>query len=171
VYRENLLRLLPSAERVRAAAMTPRDLATAPGTSACDGRPIRWARAGREELTVLPDDSAETVRPDYGGDRVRVGNYRFIPGVHRGIFATGLMRNASPDTIELRGYRAEYLSPSGEVVGARECRLRMGYEHCGLGSINIRSPGYVALQNDTLPAAPDGARLDTARVFWSYCAR
>jgi predicted TIM-barrel fold metal-dependent hydrolase len=173
IYRENVLRLLPSAEAVRKAAATPAPSAAAraPGALACGGRPVGWARAAGESLTHLPADSGAIGTPDYRGDSVRVGNYRFRVGADRGIVATGLVRNLSGDTIEIRGFRAEYPTPSGAVAGARECLIRMGYEHCGLGSINIRPPGYIALHNDTLPAAPDGARTDTARVFWSYCTR
>ncbi len=171
IYRENVLRLLPSAEAVRKAASAPPSPGRTGETSACHGRSWSWARAAGESLTGLPTDSGSLGSPDYGGDRVRVGNYRFRPGANRGIVATGLVRNLSADTIEIRGFRVEYLTPSGTVAGSRECRVRMGYEHCGLGSVNIRWPGYVALHNDTLPPAPDAARTDTARVFWSYCTR
>jgi predicted TIM-barrel fold metal-dependent hydrolase len=173
IYRDNLLRLLPTAEAVRkaVAARAPSATAATAGVVACENRPIEWARAAGEGLTPLPADSGALGTPDYRGDSVQVANYRFREGRDRGVVATGLVRNLSRDTIEIRGFRAEYLSSSGRVVGARECLVRMGYEHCGLGSVNIRWPGYIALHNDTLPPAPDGARTDTARVFWSYCTR
>jgi hypothetical protein len=119
----------------------------------------------------LTGDGESLRAPDYGGDRVRVSNYDFRPGTARAIVTSGLVRNLSPDTIEIRGYRIEYLTPEGTVAGAHACYVRMGHEHCGLGTVNIRWPGYIALHNDTLPPGPVSARIDTARVFWSYCVR
>jgi hypothetical protein len=138
---------------------------------ACRGRDYRWARAGGENPTLVGDDSSEVVRADFGGDSVRVSNYSFRPGRYREILGNGQILNGSRSTIELRGFRVEFLSPTGNVIGAETCRIRIGYQHCGVASTNVRAPGYVALSADTLPIAPAEARFDTARVFWTYCVR
>ncbi len=88
------------------------------------------------------------------------------------MLGNGQVSNRSGSTVELRGYRVEYLSPRGEVLGARSCRVRLGYEHCGLGGTSTFRPRTTtAVSVDTLPGVPEGARRDTARMFWTYCVR
>ena len=172
VYAGNARKLIPSVDAVRARLSSlrgpPVAVADAPGL-ACAGRPYAWARAGETIPTPLGEDSADVARASFAGDSVTVTNYSLRPGRPPEIVGNGMVRNGSGTSIELRGYRIEYLSPAGEVVGARGCRIRMGYQHCGLGA-NVFHPGYVALSMDTLPPAPPGARVDTARVFWTYCS-
>jgi len=172
VYAGNARKLIPSVDAVRARLRSVRGppvaVAESPGM-ACAGRPYAWARAGQSLPTPLGEDSAEVTRASFAGDSVTVTNYSLRSGRPPEIVGNGMVRNGSASSIELRGYRIEYLSGAGEVIGARSCRIRMGYEHCGLGA-NVFHPGYVALSMDTLPPAPPGARVDTARVFWTYCA-
>ncbi len=182
IYAGNARKLIPAPDSVRArlralratrpaASPTASPPASSDAELACAGRPYRWAGAGAARPTALGEDSVEVGRADFAGDSVTVTNYSFRPGRYREIVANGQIRNGSASTIELRGFRAEYLSSAGKVVGASTCRVRMGYEHCGLASTNIRLPGYVAFSADTLPIAPPVARFDSARVFWTYCTR
>jgi predicted TIM-barrel fold metal-dependent hydrolase len=172
VYAGNARKLIPSVAEVRARLLSlrgpPVAVADPPGM-ACAGRPYAWARADQTLPTPIGEDSAEVARASFAGDSVKVSNYSLRPGRPPEIVGNGMVRNESGSSIELRGYRIEFLSPAGQVVGAGSCRIRMGYQHCGLGD-NIFRPGYVALSMDTLPPAPLGARVDTARVFWTYCA-
>ncbi|MGH7519178.1 MAG: amidohydrolase family protein [Gemmatimonadales bacterium] len=170
IYAGNARKLIPSEAEVRGRLLERQAASAGPPDAACVGRGYRWARSDRERPTPLGEDSAEVVGADFAGDSVRVSNYTFRPGRYREILGNGLVRNDSRSTIELRGFRVEFLSAAGKVIGARTCRIRMGYEHCGVASTNVRLPAYVAVSADTLPVAPPGARFDTARVFWTYCA-
>ncbi len=171
IYAGNARKLIPTADEVRARLRRRQQAATEPADLACAGQRHHWARSGGERPTPLGDDSAEVAQADFAGDSVQVTNYSIRPGRYREMLGSGQVRNGSGSTIELRGYRVEYLSPAGQVIGARTCQVRMGYQHCGVATTNVRLSGYVALYADTLPVAPPEARLDTARVFWTYCAR
>lgn len=172
VYAGNARRLIPSQEEVRVRLRGLRGSAVVPAEPtdvACAGRPYYWARSDETRPTPIGDDSAEVLRASFAGDSVRVTNYSLRPGRPSEIVGNGIVRNNSGSTIELRGYRVEYIAPAGEVVGASSCRIRIGHEHCGV-DLNVRRPGYIATSMDTLPAAPLRARVDTARIFWTYCS-
>jgi hypothetical protein len=87
------------------------------------------------------------------------------------MLGAGYVENRSGATIELRSYRIEFLGADGSVAGVGTCRVERSKEQCGLGPRLLRRPGYVSLSADTLPPVPEGARRDTARVFWTYCLR
>lgn len=169
IYAGNARRLIPDGAAVQARLRRLRRAAPEAAGAACAGRSYRWARWGRERPTPLGGDSAEVARADFAGDSVKLTSFSFRPGRHREIVAHGLVVNGSRSMIELRGFRVEYLGAGGTIVGSSSCRVRLGYEHCGLASVNLRAPGYIALSADTLPVAPPEARVDTARVFWTYC--
>jgi hypothetical protein len=171
IYAGNARKLIPDGEAVRARLRRRQRAAPEAPGAACAGRSYRWARSGSERPTALGDDSAAVARADFAGDSVKLTNFSFRPGRHREIVANGLVVNGSRSTIELRGLRVEYLGAGGAIVGSGSCRVRLGHEHCGLASVNLRAPGYIALWADILPVAPPEARVDTARVFWTYCLR
>ena len=157
-----VIAFLPASLRApRATHVLPRD-------SACDERPYTWAAAGEDRPLAIGDASAAGT-PDVAGDSVVVRNYSFRPGQPSQIVSSGLIHNRSNSTIEIRGYRVEFLSPTGDVVGEGECRVIMGGEQCGVGGSNLERAGDIAVIADTLPGAPESADRDTARIYWSYC--
>jgi hypothetical protein len=148
-------------------APVPSPLATPPD-SACAGRPYAWARA--DTTQSLPAEAEPFADAAFRGDSVRLTNVSFRPGNPGQLVWSGLLHNGTESTIEIRGYHLEFLSATGEVVGWRGCRIRMGAEQCGVHGTNLKRPREVALIPDTLAGAPESADADTARIFWSYCA-
>jgi predicted TIM-barrel fold metal-dependent hydrolase len=174
VYSGNARRLIPSRDTVVARAARLRaEQQTAAGSddATCAGQPFFWARSGTDRPSPTGDDSAAAGQPDFRGDSVRVTRYAFRPGRPRQMLGAGYVENRSGATIELRSYRIEFLGADGSVAGVGTCRVERSKEQCGLGPRLLRRPGYVSLSADTLPPVPEGARRDTARVFWTYCLR
>lgn len=158
----SVIAFLPASLRApRATHVLPRD-------SACDERPYAWAPAGEDQPPAIEGGSAPAT-PRAANDSVVVRNYSFRPGRPSQIVSSGLIHNRSNSTIEIRGYRVEFLSETGDVVGEGECRVIMGGEQCGVGGSNLERAGDIAVVADTLPGAPESADRDTARIFWSYC--
>jgi hypothetical protein len=174
VYSGNARRLIPSRDSVLARAaklLAEREVAAGSDDASCGGQPFFWAREGQATPSPGGEDSAAAGQPDFRGDSVRVSRYGFRPGRPRQMLGAGYVENSSCATIELRSYRIEFLRADGSVAGVGTCRVRLGSDQCGLGPRLLRRPGYVALSADTLPPVPEGARRDTARVFWTYCVR
>lgn len=151
----------------RASLATPVEGPLAPPPdSACADQPYAWARADTTEAPPVGLSEAA-----FRGDSVRLGNVSFRPGRPGQLTWSGLLRNGTGSTIEIRGYELEFLSGTGEIVGRSTCRVSMGGEQCGVNGTNLKRPGETALIPDTLAGAPPTADLDTARIFWSYCLR
>lgn len=151
-----------------ASLQTPRAMNVLPRDSACADREYSWALTDVEQPPT-PGNGSVAATTDVGDDSVFVRNYSFRPGRPSQIVSSGLIHNRSQSTIEIRGYRVEFLSATGEVVGENRCRVIMGREQCGVGGTNLKRAGDIAVIADTLPEAPESADRDTARIFWSYC--
>ena len=139
-----------------------------PPDSACADRPYAWARQDTAEATPPagdPDSSSSVFR----ADSVRMTGVSFAPGSPSQVVWSGILRNGTGSTIEIRGYHVDYLSPSGAIVGNSSCRVSMGGEQCGVHGTNLKRPGELALIADTLKSVPPAADRDTARIFWAYC--
>jgi hypothetical protein len=139
-----------------------------PPDSACADEAYSWARADTTQAPLIGEPLSEA---DFRGDSVRLTNVSFRPGRPGQLVWSGLLRNGTGSTIEIRGYQVEFLSSAGEPVGGSECRIRMGSEQCGVHGTNLKRSGDIALIPDTLAGVPETADPDTARIFWSYCLR
>ena len=139
-----------------------------PEDSACADREYSWAST-ESAPSAPPGDGSADETPDAVGDSVFARNYSFRPGRPSQIVSSGLIHNQSDSVIEIRGFRVEFLSATGEVVGESMCRVIMGGEQCGVGGSNLKRPGVIAVTADTLLGAPESADRDTARIYWSYC--
>ena len=92
-----------------------------PLDSACADREYSWARSETDRLATA-EDRPDSVSIGTPSDSVFVSNYSFRPGRPSQLVSSGLLHNRSESTIEIRGYRVEFLSASGEVVGEGRCR-------------------------------------------------
>jgi hypothetical protein len=153
----------------RASLATPVEGPLAPPPdSACADQPYAWARA---DTTRAPSVGESLSDAAFRGDSVRLTNVSFRPGRPGQLTWSGLLRNGTRSTIEIRGYHLEFLTGRGEIAGWSTCRVSMGGEQCGVNGTNLKRPGEIAVIPDTLTGAPPTADLDTARIFWSYCVR